>query len=463
MANALAAGERSKASSRLRSAASWVGAALFGLVVTELTLVALGLPAAERNFVGLEFDSHLFVPDPVRFWRLHPQAEHLNVNEMGLRGWWPASDKGPREYRIACVGDSCTFGTGVRYEDTYGQRLCQLVQANAPDLSVHCALLALPGYSTHQSRLLLESHLADLDPDLVVFYCGTWNDYLPALRRSDAMWSSKLAREAARPRVARVLRRLVEPGFRDDEIKHLEQSFRDGESPHGPRVPLAEYRDNLQRMAAVASKLGSKVAVVLPPLPAATIAKFPACLDYRAASRAFAADNGIAMFNAACRLREFEAELPASWRDGESGFPVTFVDWAHPSIVGHSIIARGLFAELARVGALPVGTSIATAATTLPDAPAPMLVTSGNNAQLRWPAVTGADGYLLLWAPEPLRGPVSEIDLGDTLQHDRTLWPGASVLVLLQAYNRAGAGPLSAPLHLRIPAGSSEPSSVGAK
>ncbi|HEU4420120.1 MAG TPA: hypothetical protein VFT55_14390, partial [Planctomycetota bacterium] len=104
-----------------------------GLVAVEALLWLLGLPADEAPFLGIEFESGTFTADPERFWRLDARGTTYAVNEVGLRGWWPATGKRAAEHLIVCVGDSCTFGAGVRYEDTFGMRLERLVQAALPD------------------------------------------------------------------------------------------------------------------------------------------------------------------------------------------------------------------------------------------------------------------------------------------------------------------------------------------
>ena len=442
--------------SRLRAAASWLGALAVSVLFTELVLTALDVPSAtDCRFVSVDFASGTFRPDPDRFWRLSPDAPDLVVNPLGLRGWWPTGPKEAREYRVACIGDSCTFGAGVRYEDTYGVRLAELLQQALPDRDVHCALLALPGYSTYQSRVLVAQQFEFLCPDLVVLYCGTWNDYLPRIGVADAAWAQRLARDAAGPRIARVLRRLGEPRVTDDDVREIERQFREGRVPGGCRVPLADYHDNLAAMVAGARAHGSRVVMVLPPLPDTTTAKFPIALEYRVATRALAAELDVVLCDMAGAMTALEASLPAAWRSGPAGVPATFVDWAHPSILGHTAIARVLFGELLRAGFVPREPS-PDAASAPGEAPVLTLGIAGSDATMTWPRVPGATGYLLLFAEEPRIGPVSAEDMGFEHSHFQRLWPGANYLTCVVAYNQFGPGPISAPVLIAIPSPAAE-------
>ena len=333
-----------KPRSRLRLLPGRIAALGIGLVAVEVLLWLFGLPADEVPFLGVEFESGTFTADPERFWRLDQRGTTYAVNEVGLRGWWPAREKRPEEYRIVCVGDSTPFGAGVRYEDTFGMRLERLVQATLPDRAVRTVLAALPGYSTHQSRVLLDRYAAALQPDVTVLYCGAWNDYVPAAHRSDDEHARRL--HAGSLRVLRILERLFGTTLTPEKREALVTAFREGKPPHGRRVPLAEFRGNVAHMIAVARRAGSRVVVILPPLPPKTLAEYPIGLEYRAALGEVAAAENVPVVDAPAMLERFTAECPEPWRYGSSGHPACFSDWVHLSAVGHEILAAALVGYL---------------------------------------------------------------------------------------------------------------------
>lgn len=432
-------------------------ATIASLAAAEFVLWALGQPADECTFVSLEFDRNMFCPDPERFWRLAPTAPSLEVNAVGLRGYWPTGPKAEHEYRIVCVGDSCTFGAGVPSEATYALRLANLVRAAMPERLVSSVRLALPGYSTFQSRVLLDQYHATLQPDLVVLYCGTWNDYLPAFRHPDATWARVRAEDARRPRLIRVLRRFGSAPAAPNDLTAVE--FERGVLPHGQRVPVPDFVDNMRYMASMARRGGSQVAIVLPPLPPETTRRYPVALEYRAASRRVATEVGAILFDGAAAVDDFLAKLPESWRTRDGATPACFNDWAHPSVVGHAVLARGLFACLQRAAAVRSTTSLATAPS---EAPNCQLSQSGIGVTASWDQVPGAMGYLLygvVWSGEvrkhePGRDWILEVDAGNARSYEQPLWPGATIELCIQAYNPVGAGPFSQPLRGAVPVGS---------
>src|SRR5262245_7988462 len=47
----------------------------------------------------------------------------FQINSLGLRGPETSANKAEGTFRILCLGDSFTFGAGVREEDTFARRL----------------------------------------------------------------------------------------------------------------------------------------------------------------------------------------------------------------------------------------------------------------------------------------------------------------------------------------------------
>jgi len=318
-----------------------LAALIVSLVVAEVALVLGGLPRerAEFQFVRPDLEvGEVFadlgaavVPDPELFWTLDPSLGSRLANSHGLRGWWPSREKGPRDLRVVCIGDSCTYGTSVRYEDSYGVRLESMLQEAFPSRCVESILLAVPGYSTLQNRLLSERYLVELQPDVTVLYCGAWNDYLPAVSMTDAERHARST--SAAPRLLRLASSMLEPAPLPEA--ELKRAFSEGRAPRGRRVPLDEFRANLEAMVALAAAGGGQVVLVLPPLPAETEQRYPVSLDYRAAVRDVARGRGLPLVDAPAR---FAAAAEAT---------ELFEDWVHPTVAGHQLIASALMSLVA--------------------------------------------------------------------------------------------------------------------
>ena len=305
------------------------------LGLAELVLRLLDLPRTAGDFQFVRPDGEVdqvFAPgsnavlDPELFWRIVPgqMPKAALVNRHGLRGPWPERAKGPRDLRIACIGDSCTYGFGVGYDSAYGVQLERRLQNALQDRCVDAFLVGFPGYSTHQSRVLVERHLGELAPDVTIFYLGAWNDYLPAVPYDD----QERARRGHRTfRLHSLVDRLGEPD--EERFAFLREEFRAGRAPLGRRVPLPQFRANVLAMLGAARALGSAPIVVVPPVPASTRSAHPIGAEYRDCLLELVATEGLPMV------------------DGEplfaahAGEPL-FLDWVHPTKRGHQLLAEAL-------------------------------------------------------------------------------------------------------------------------
>jgi len=115
----------------------------------------------------------------IRGWQLSPNwaGEHRHydysvrytVNAQGFREPSTPFYKGQI---IALVGDSFTFGLGVNDAETFSAQL------NKSDRTNTYLNFGIPGYSTDQELLFLESEILDIQPDIVVLFFYLGNDLL---------------------------------------------------------------------------------------------------------------------------------------------------------------------------------------------------------------------------------------------------------------------------------------------
>jgi hypothetical protein len=97
------------------------------------------------------------------FSRRWSRTEAAQVNNAGFRGrpFTPAKPDGV--YRIAIVGDSFTYGNGVRQEDRYSD----LLQGQLPS-HVEVLNFGVAGANTPEHRQLVQHLLADVHPDFIL-------------------------------------------------------------------------------------------------------------------------------------------------------------------------------------------------------------------------------------------------------------------------------------------------------
>ena len=77
-----------------------------------------------------------------------------HINSYGLRGPALPVRKQPGSYRIVCLGDSLTFGEGVKYPDTYPAQLRARFAAAMPDRSVEVLNAGVQTHATGDEAAL---------------------------------------------------------------------------------------------------------------------------------------------------------------------------------------------------------------------------------------------------------------------------------------------------------------------
>lgn len=210
--------------------------------------------------VGADLERDVAVPDPVLFWR--PRVSDRTRGALlrrrhvhpELREQTGALDRSPGTLRVVAMGDSCTFFGSPPYP----QQLERELGAAGVEARVFSASVA--GYTSYQGRRWFDAEVAAYEPDWVSVYYG-WNDHWLAMSRTDrelgedatAGGSSVLDELGDRIRLVQAARylktRLVAPPR--------------GERPL--RVPLDDYRDNLEYLCRRAREIGAHPILITAP------------------------------------------------------------------------------------------------------------------------------------------------------------------------------------------------------
>ena len=163
-------------------------AALAVLGILEVAARAVPLPPSGK---GIPLRPH-----PTRIWTLVPEAEApslgVRVSSEGLR--LPAVEGPPEAPLILTLGDSSIFGDGVRDGETIHDTLASGLERHGCPTRVRT--LAVPGYSTFQTRVVLDEIGWAMDPALVVVG-NLWSDSKFEVMQDDDLAAS-LRRPAAR-------------------------------------------------------------------------------------------------------------------------------------------------------------------------------------------------------------------------------------------------------------------------
>ena len=114
-------------------------------------------------------------PNPDMSYVIRPNSNFVSLgvpfrtNEFGFRDR-PTLTKTPGMFRVLCLGDSVTFGTGVTNEQTFPNVLENLLQQRArPGVTVDVINGGVSAYNVRNIRGLLETVIDLLQPDVVVY------------------------------------------------------------------------------------------------------------------------------------------------------------------------------------------------------------------------------------------------------------------------------------------------------
>jgi lysophospholipase L1-like esterase len=157
-------------------------------------LVWKNIPGARRAYVDIftpvwsDADRiavlHRFSPWLPAAFRTNP-VWRIALNDDGFRSPPIRKDKGPGVLRIACIGDSWTFGMNVNQDATYPGRLEALLKQQRPAASLEVMNFGVLGYSSFQGLQLLKSRVLDWHPDVLVIGFGMNDSSVSGYRDKD--------------------------------------------------------------------------------------------------------------------------------------------------------------------------------------------------------------------------------------------------------------------------------------
>ena len=287
---------------------------------------------------------------PTRLWGMNTGHRQVGtvaafINERGLRGELPTLPRPEGRQRIMLVGDSTFFGHGIEDDQTIlAQTVARLSRAG---LDVDGVNGGIPGYSSEQTRLLMEEDGWDLEPTLLLIG-NLWSDNnFDHFRDADLLRTRRMWMEnpLSRSSLYLVLSALVDQATGDPQARIVTWT-RTSELPdYGiRRVPLQRYAHNLDTMVRDAHARGIQAALVSPvnrQMAEQEVGLDVAWGPYFDAQAAVAAHHGIPRIELAPAL-----VAAARIHDGED----LFLDEMHPTPLGAGYFADALVAGLRGAG-----------------------------------------------------------------------------------------------------------------
>jgi lysophospholipase L1-like esterase len=346
--------------SRLRTPTLVLASALVALLAAELAL-RITTPATWGQ-VARSKQTPWVVDDPILGFANGPGAEYpsFRINEHGFRGPELSTDAGVK--RIACLGDSSTFGLWldgadddfekrwIRF-DGYPEELRRLLaQRDIPGVEVVNGGVA--GYTSSHGLRQLVTRVLPLAPDVVIVRFGL-NDHKFVNARS--------GRRIVEPDTA--LGRWFLYGFADWRLSRLGlrawRSFewlRPNESPV-QGVDPERFERNLRRFAEISRERGFHLLLLDYPLRPLAWGEHPhykrvyrpsghgslagfhrVHARYQDRVRRVARDEGVAILETEPSFVRSEEPLHGAW------------DFVHPNARGATVLAQRILDELADLG-----------------------------------------------------------------------------------------------------------------
>jgi lysophospholipase L1-like esterase len=172
----------------------WIGLYLAAFFVTLLANYGISFFQNPLPVSGSEVSS-LFMKDRELFWKLRPDTDvvytrtRIRTNRYGFRGGDPV----PGRRVVLCLGDSMTFGYGIREEETFPSQLQARLNAATKSGKLWDVInAAVPSYSSCQTRLAAERLVPRWKPEVVIV-CTGGSDSEP-VERSDRQTNADRAR-----------------------------------------------------------------------------------------------------------------------------------------------------------------------------------------------------------------------------------------------------------------------------
>ncbi len=152
---------------------------LLSILATVLTLTCAEVlirifwnKLSDQAVIPLTLKTHRFTANPLMGYELVPGSATFEdnawyrINRDGVRDRDYALNKPEGVFRIAAVGDSCTFGLGLELEDTWPKQLEKELQKTNPSLEV--INFGVMGYNTPQEAERIQDKVLKYSPDLII-------------------------------------------------------------------------------------------------------------------------------------------------------------------------------------------------------------------------------------------------------------------------------------------------------
>jgi lysophospholipase L1-like esterase len=169
------------------------------ILVPDDALIWHALPNVRRTYVDIFSPARTeqdrmallrrFLPTLPPEYRENPTWQ-ISLNSEGYRSA-EVNAKAASTIRVACVGDSWTFGMNVDQDRTYPSRLAAWLSTIHPGRRFEVLNFGVLGYSSFQGLQLLERRVLSVDPDIVAIGFGMNDSEVAGYRDKDMVTDAR--------------------------------------------------------------------------------------------------------------------------------------------------------------------------------------------------------------------------------------------------------------------------------
>jgi len=283
----------------------------------------------------------IYLLDHDLFWRFRPNrdissqlfsAVTYHINSYGFRGNQPRPHAG---CRVLAIGNSCTFGWAVREQYIWTTLLDSILNAEGDSAKYnHVVNAGVPGYSSHQGRILCSQLLHEFKPQYLCIMFG-WNDHWTAGEggsdrdiRMPNSFILGLVNELSLFRSVQLIRKLASPA--DNTSPMITINTVEG----ARRVPIEQFRENLNNMVDSAKVYGAAPLLIVPPIAPGSVTSpllLELHLQYEQVIREVASARGVTC-----------VDLQPAFDSAGNLFPDKY-DHVHFGAEGHRLAAQMIY------------------------------------------------------------------------------------------------------------------------
>lgn len=313
---------------------------LFIQVILNIIIVVLILIVFEfilRGF-GKTDEKSAYEPHPTLFWKLSPALVNhkyeiddtscrIDTNSDGFRNEKVDVLRNERSFRIVCIGDESTFGSGVAQSGTFSKVLQNNIRNRFHFFITEVINAGVQGYSSYQGVRMLKEFCIKYKPEIVVVYF-MHNDFARGTKEDKA----RISKNSPAIKTKRILYKShIFMTIRNYILGKLYERAGRRTEPRGVhRVSPEDFKENLEEISRIAKENGAKL-VFINPQDEKGIRDKKTYRKYRDIVRYVAKKNGYLIDLQSSFLKNPEYYLS---------------DTKIPGILGHKAIADKLFATI---------------------------------------------------------------------------------------------------------------------